>query len=239
MTISVVTSVYGYRQFSGVAGRGGFSIPTPTAPTDRVPGDLMIAVVGSSAHITSYSAGWAEIASAGSGSVWVAAYRKVAEGNDNDFLTVSPAASCTWGIGHALLRSTVGFDENSVKASSLNTASGAGASYALSSSPGSVASGEVAIALGGDHNSTNYLNNYFTLTGTNWTNQFTGGYQFPVVPGYGGAAMASNTTVGAVAVPSVSYNDTTHTFGRFIFAAIIKEGVAGGMPGGGLFWGAP
>lgn len=220
-----------FTQIAGTAGRGTFQL---YPPADRLPGDLLIAVVGSAKQYSSVSTGWTQIASIGSGSAYLAAFWKIAEGNSNDYCTLALASSGSYAVGMLALRAPTGFDATSVESSSHNTATGAGASYALSSGLTGVNTGELSVVLGGNHGTTDYFNNTCGVSGTNWTLVGGGGSG---IAGPGGCASGQNATTGSPAVPSITFTDSTHTFGRFVFAAVIKEATASGTPGGGLFWG--
>lgn len=204
-------------------------------------GDLLIAVSGSTKAIDSVSSGWTQIASIGSGSAFLGAWWRIASGDANaDKITVALSSIGGIAIGIACIRSTVGFDSSSVESHQENTAVGSGASYALGTTLSGVGAGEISVVLGGNAGTTAYNSNQTGVSGTNWTLSNAGGLvNETMIDNSGGCMVGYNTTTGTPAIPSVIYDLTSYTWTRFIFGAVIKEGAASGMAGGGLFWGAP
>lgn len=237
MTISVINN--GCSDGWGSSSRAGFTV-SPGGGWQA--GDLLIAVAGCAKAIDSVSSGWTQIASIGSGSAFLGAWWRIASGDSSaDRITVALTSSGAIAIGIACLRSTVGFDSSSVESHQENTAVGSGASYALGTTLSGVGTGEISVALGGNAGTMGYVGNETEVSGTNWTLANAGGMPFNEAgtTNTGGCMVAYNTTTGTPAIPSVTYDLTTYTWTRFIFGAVVKEGAASGMAGGGLFWGAP
>lgn len=224
-----------YAGSGGIAGRvgGGITI-APAAAV--VPGDLMVVVVGSSKQYASVSTGWTQITSIGSGSSWLSAFRRVADGTSNDTCVVALSSSGSYAAGMIALRAPLSFDANSVESSQQNCTTGAGASYALGTTLSGVGTGELSIALGGMHGSAGFFTTTAGVSGASWTLESQGGYSGALQPTItGGCMTATCPTTGTPAIPSVTYSDSSSTYGKFIFGAVIKEGAAVG--GAGLFWG--
>lgn len=237
MTISVIAN--GCNDGWGSASRAGFSV-SPGGGWQA--GDLLIAVAGCAKAIDSVSSGWTQIASIGSGSAYLGAWWRIASGDPSaDRITVALTSIGAITIGIACLRGTVGFDATSVESHQENTAVGSGASYALGTTLSGVGAGEISVVLGGNAGATGYVGNETEVSGTNWTLSNAGGMPFNEggVTNTGGCMVGYNTTTGTPAIPSVTYDLSSYTWTRFIFGAVIKEAVASGLSGGGLFWGAP
>lgn len=208
-----------------------------------VAGDLAIVAVGSSRPPISFNVGWNQIVNIGAGSSYVSAYWKVRTRVDSIFdvtttlddlvLTFPGVTTCM--AAHAHLRSPAGFDVNSVKSNQQNFTTAAGASYALVAALGTAVAGELSVMLGGCHTFAALMNNTTGAGGAAWTLQSPGGQ-----PGYattGGASVATCPTVGTPAQPSVTFNVAGASMNKFIFAAVIREGLPPPPAGGGLFWG--
>lgn len=237
MTISVIAA--GCNDVWGGSGKSGLTL-APGGSWQA--GDLLIAVAGCAKSIDSVSSGWTQIASIGSGSAYLGAWWRVASGDASaDSITVALSSSGGLTIGVACLRGTVGFDSSSVESHQENTAVGSGASYALGTTLSGVGAGEISVVLGGNAGTTGYVGNQTGVSGTNWTLSNAGGMPFNEggVTNTGGCMVGYNTTTGTPAIPSVTYDLSSYSWTRFIFGAVIKEGAASGMAGGGLFWGAP
>lgn len=238
MSVSVVAG-------SGVQTYGsGRSATLPRA--GGVAGDLLIAVAGSSKQVASYSTGWTQIASIGSGSSWLAAFYRIADGqlpiNSNDTLTVTFSSSGTsYAIGMMAVRGApFGFDDTCIASHSENCTTGSGASYALVTGLSGVTSGQLSVCLGGGHGVSDLASNYMDVSGTAWTELAQGGLDGGIwTPNSGGCMSASCPTTGTPAIPSVTYNKSSATLGKFVAAMVIRDvSSAGGLAGGGLFWGA-
>lgn len=238
MSVSVVSG-------SGVQSYGsGRSATLPRGVA--VAGDLLIAAVGSSRQITSYSSGWAQIASIGSASSWLATFYRIADGqlpvNSNDSLTVTFSGSGTsYAMGMMSVRGApFGFDDTCIASHSENCATGSGASYALATGLSGVTSGQLSVCLGGGHGVSDIPSNYMDVSGTAWSELSQGGIDGGIwTPNSGGCMSASCPTTGTPATPSVTYNKSSATLGKFVAAAVIRDvSSAGGLAGGGLFWGA-
>lgn len=177
MAVSFVSSsgVETYAASGGVPSRGGGGVVLPPAGT-ILPGDLLIAVIGSSKQYASVSTGWTQVASIGSGASWLAAFKRVADGSSNDTITVALSASGSYAMGMCALRAPLGFDAASVESTQQNCTTGAGASYALGTTLSGVGTGEFSIALGGNHGTTSYTDNNTTVSGASWTLENEGGH---------------------------------------------------------------
>lgn len=206
-----------------------------------VDGDLAVVVVGSSSAPASFSAGWNQIFSTGSEGSFVSGYfmrrfnTAVYESGNRNSLTLSfyGVSSCVSGFVH--LRSPYGFDESCIKSYTMNWAVQAGATYAVVGAFGAVASGDMAIAIGGGHSTEAYMANTSGMTGTNWTQQSDGGMSWAA--GVGCVGTAWNNTVGTPTLPSATFNLAAQSMRKFIAALVVREAPPPPPAGGGLFWG--
>jgi hypothetical protein len=205
--------------------------------TGAVPGDLIIAAVGTSRQPVSYNAGWTQVVNTGAGTSFVSVYTKLFEGDaDDDSLILTFAGTSVSSVtSFAHLRSPSGFDAASIKSNQQNYATNAGASYALVGAMGAIASGEVGLMLGGCHSATAYMNNTTGSSGTNWNVLMNGGVLGVEVAG--AAAAASSTFMGTPGQPSVTFNLSGQSMNKFIFACVMREATPPPPAGGGLFWG--
>lgn len=226
----------------GAGGRGTVNIQVLAGYyqnrfTGAVPGDLIIAAVGTSRQPVSYNAGWTQEVNTGAGSSFVSVYTKLFEGDANaDSLILTFAGTSVSSVtSFAHLRSPSGFDAASIKWRQQNYATNAGASYALVTGMGVIAAGEVGVMLGGCHSSTAYMNNTTGTSGSNWTHLLAGGVLGIEVAG--AAAASYSTFVGTPGQPSVTFNLSGQSMNKFIFAAVMREATPPPPAGGGLFWG--
>lgn len=230
MGVSVVPWSWWDAAFPGTGG-GPKGTPKVVVPPQWpvAPGDLLLVVVGSSKQATSASAGWTQIANTGSGAAWVAAFWRIADGSALDICTVTFGSGGSAAAGTVALRSDgLGFDASSIEMSQQNAATGAGASYALGTTLSGVNAGELSVCFGGMHGTTDYPSNFCGVSGSSWTLDLQGGHFLGAgsPPISGGCMIAHNSVTSTPAIPSVTYNQTSPTFGRFIFGAVVKEAAA-------------